>query len=155
MPNLSKEFEEVLDNEDASEQDAQDFLEKNTKMFFPAFELNHHVHLSAVISKFQLDTSLICDFAYLTKSSGEWWFVLVELEHPDKELFTDADIASAKLNAAIAQVNTWKTFIQRNSQEIIRKLSPIRKPLVSNQVYFKYILVIGRTEVDPKNWTTS
>jgi len=146
MPNLVEQFKAVLNKQDVTEQDAQEFLEKNTQMFYPAFELNHGVHCAAVISKFQLDTSLICDFAYLTKSSNEWWLVFVELEHPKKELFTEANVSHSKLTAAIAQVNTWRTFVERNGAEIIRKLAPIRKPLATNQVYFKYILVIGRRE---------
>jgi hypothetical protein len=145
-PSLVERFKQVLNDEHSSEQTVQDFLESNPRLFHAPHELNHGIHLELLISKFKLDTSLTTDFMYLTKSSAEWWCVLVELEHPGKKLFTNSAIQSAPLTAAIAQVRTWRTFISQHALEVVRKLDPIRKPLSQNRVRFKYVLVIGRTE---------
>ena len=143
--NLPKSFKIILNDENTTEQSVQDFIEGNTILFHPPFELNHGVSSHQLISKFQLDTTLITDFAYLTKSSVVWWLVLVELEHPSKKIFTKNGVTSAEFNAAIHQVNTWRTFVKRNAGEVIRKIDPLRKPLVRNKIFFKYVLVIGRT----------
>lgn len=144
-PELIKRYIALLADESASEQSFQEFLEDNTTLFYPAYELNHGVHAGALISKLQLDTTLTTDFAYLTKSSAIWWLVFVELEHPAKQLFTKDGKASAALNAAIHQVRTWRTFVKRNSAEIVRRIDPLRKPLGKNKVSFKYMLLVGRT----------
>ncbi len=143
--NLDKKFESMLNDEHITEQSVQNFIEDNTKLFYPPFELNHGISSHQIISKFKLDTTLVTDFAYLTKSSAVWWFVLVELEHPSKKIFTGKGATSAEFNKAKHQVTTWRTFVKRNANEVIRKIDPLRKPLVENKVLFKYVLVIGRT----------
>lgn len=125
------------------------FLEKNTDLIYTPFLLNHHLHFQSIISKLPLDTSLISDFVYLTKSSKSWYIVLVELEHPNKKLFNENSklITPTKdFTAAISQIHSWKDFILQNGNEIIRRLEPIRKPLQRNKCFFKYLLVIGRSD---------
>ena len=53
------------------------------------FLLNHYLHMNCVISKFKLGNEFVTDFAYLTKSSDYWEFVLVELEDAKKKIFTN------------------------------------------------------------------
>jgi hypothetical protein len=149
-PEIVAEFPKMLDDAlatttKATEQTFQDYLEENTTLFRPPFELNHSVHLSAVISKFKLDTSLTTDFAYLTKSSATWWLVLVELEHPNKPLFKKTPVPTAQLTAAIAQVDSWRTFVEKNPAILAQKIAPLKKPLTQNKLKVKYALVIGRT----------
>lgn len=144
--NILKDFQKILDSEDSTEQTFQDYLEQHTALFHPPFELNHSVHLSLLLSKFKLDTSLTTDFVYLTKSSAFWWVVLVELEHPRKRLFNKSALPSADLTAAIGQVNDWRNYIERNPSAIEKKTAPLRKPLGGNKIKFKYALVIGRTQ---------
>ncbi len=145
------DFKKLLDAEDSTEQSFQDYLEQHTKLFFPPFEQNHSVHLSLLLSKLKIDTSLTTDFAYLTKSSASWWLVLVEIEHPSKRLFGKRAIPSAELTAAISQVNDWRTFIERNPSIIEQKISPLKKPLAGNKMKVRYALVIGRTKEFEKN----
>jgi hypothetical protein len=83
--NVIEDFEKELLK---GEQAAQDFIEAHTELFFPPHLLNHRIHLDLLVSKFRLDTTLVTDFAYLTKSSAEWYIVFVELEDPSKQLFT-------------------------------------------------------------------
>ena len=141
---IIQDFETLFDAE-SGEQAAQDFIERNTELFYPPHELNHGVHLDLLISKFRIDTSLVTDFAYLTKSSGVWWLVFVELEDPAKQLFTKNAVPTAELTAAIQQVNTWRTFVKKNAAEVFRRIAPLKKPLQWNKLLFRYALVIGRT----------
>ncbi len=154
MDSIIRNFYELLSIENVTEQDCQNFLELNSELILAPFLLNHWIHFGAIISKFPLDTALVTDFAYLTKSSDFWHLVLVELEHPNKRLFRDNSgyiIPTAELTTAIAQIHTWQDFIRRNSDEVLRRLLPLRKPLTNNQVFFKYLLVIGRSEQKSKN----
>jgi Domain of unknown function (DUF4263) len=88
--------------------------------------LNHGLHFDVMISKFPLDTSLKSDFAYRTKSTGEWYLTLMELEHPSKAIFTNNKVPtfSANFNAAIGQIDGWKAFIEQHSDE---DLTPPRR----------------------------
>jgi hypothetical protein len=149
MDDIVKNFEILLSDDNISEQKCQNYLEKHSKLIYVPFLLNHWLHFNAIISKFPLDRSLISDFAYLTKSSNFWYFVLVELEHPQKRLFRTQNgqiIPTAKLTAAVAQIHAWQDFVRKNNSEILRRISPLKKPLTNNPVYFKYLLVIGRRE---------
>lgn len=139
------EFRRMLGDKSLIEQRYQDYLERNTEFIWTPYLLNHRLHLDCVLSKFPLDTSLVTDFAYLTKSTTKWWVVLIELETPHRRLFTKANKPSSDLTAAITQVNEWRIFINRNSAEVVRRLDPIRRPLPHNKVSFKYVLVIGRS----------
>lgn len=143
---LVDQFLGMLDDVSTSEQCVQDFLEEHTEFFYPPFEQNHGIEHDLLVSKFQIDTTLTTDFAYLTKSSARWWLVLVELEHPSKSILTKAGVASADLTAAIHQVNTWRTHVTRNLHDVIRRIAPLRKPMSHTKVFVKYALVIGRSK---------
>jgi hypothetical protein len=51
-PQLIADFKAIVNAPSAGEQAAQDFIEKNTALFYPPVELNHGVHLDLLISKF-------------------------------------------------------------------------------------------------------
>jgi len=142
-----REFLSLLNDPDASEPDVQNYLENNTELISLPWRLNHALHQEAIISKFPLDTSIITDFAYLTKSSGEWYLVLVELEDPKKPIFKSDKqrvILSRDLAAALDQIAEWKTFADRHKDEIVRRISLLRRPLENNRVRIKYVLIYGR-----------
>src|SRR5579875_207323 len=80
-------LQSTLSDPTQNENDVQRLLEANTELIPIPFLLNHHLHKNAVISKLPISTSLITDFAYLTKSSDEWWIVFVELESQHKKIF--------------------------------------------------------------------
>lgn len=134
----------------------QKFLEKNP-LFIPQIALlNHGLHLESIISQFPLDTSLKTDFVYITKSSVCWEIFLVEIERPDKKLFTrdlDQITPTAALTKAISQVHSWDDFLDKNRNEVIRRLEPLLVPpgMRNNRIKFRTILVIGRSHQLRKN----
>lgn len=128
-----------------------EFMEKNPELIPTPNLLNHHLHFGVVISKFPLDTSLETDYVYLTKSSDTWRVTFVELEVPDKKLFTNNKKqvdTSSDFNKAISQVRSWQVFIEENKNEVLRRLQPIFYPIIMrrNPVEFNYQLIIGRSE---------
>lgn len=149
MIKIIEEFNNLLIRKDSTEQNCQDFLEQNSELIYTPFLLNHHLHLNSIISKFPLDTSLITDFVYLTKSSDFWYIVLVELENPHFKIFNSnlsKPTYSANMNKALAQIYSWQEFISKNKNEVVRRLNPLLTPLKSNPIFFKYLLVIGQGE---------
>ena len=63
----------------------QDFLEMHTPFIPTPFMQNHGLHFNSFISKFPVGP-WFTDFAYLTKSTVEWYLVLMEIESPHKKL---------------------------------------------------------------------
>jgi hypothetical protein len=147
-------FKEVLDSQPPAgrqkEQVVQDYLESHTELIPTPNRLNHHLHFESVVSKFPLSTELITDYLYITKSSDTWRITMVELESPDKLIFT-ADTRkatpSAEFNAALNQVRSWKHFLDENKGEFLRRLEPLLQPasMRRNPVEFQYQLIIGRS----------
>jgi hypothetical protein len=144
---LKRDYLALLDDPASREQTVQDFLEQHSVLIPIPWMLNHGLHFDVVISKFPLDTSLVTDFAYLTKSTTEWYAVFMELESPSKHIFTTnlkAPRFSAEFNAALAQLQDWKLFVERHAAEVRDRLSVLLRPLPKNRLRFKFVLVYGR-----------
>ena len=153
--NLIADFYSLLDSPPPSgrqkEQVVQEYLEMHSELIPTQNLLNHHLHLETIVSKFPLGTELTTDYLYITKSSDTWRITLVEIESPDKPIFT-GDMkkvtTTAEFNAALNQVRSWKYFIEDSKAEVIRRLEPLLRPLVlrNNQIEFHYQLIIGRSK---------
>jgi hypothetical protein len=151
---LVDEFKKVLDSAPPKgrqkEQVVQDFLEQHSELIPTPNLLNHHLHFESVISKFPLGTELTTDYVYITKSSDTWRITLVELEKPEKPIFTSdmhKATTSAQFNAALNQVRSWKYFLSENQAEVLRRLEPLLQPtsMRRNPTEFNYQLIIGRS----------
>lgn len=147
-PELKQSFLDMLDNH-KTENDIQRFLEEHTEMIPLPFLENHGLNDNAIITKFKLGSEMTTDFAYLTKCSDYWNFVLVELEDSRKKLFTENKqrvLFSAEFNNAYDQITAWKAYVENNRERLIHQTEKIRIPLTNNPVRFKYVLIIGRNE---------
>jgi hypothetical protein len=130
-----------------TEQLVQKFLEEHSELIPIPWMLNHGLHFDLVISKFAIDTSLKSDFAYLTKSTAEWYLTLIELEHPSKTIFTanrKVPTFSAEFNAALGQIASWKAFLERHREEVKDRVSPLLGHMRNNRLRSKFVLVYGR-----------
>ncbi|GGX13988.1 Shedu immune nuclease family protein [Undibacterium macrobrachii] len=152
---LIEEFKQILCEPSPKgrqkEQVVQDFLEQHTELIPTPNRLNHHLHFQSVVSKFPLGTELTTDYVYITKSSDVWRVTFVELESPDKCIFT-SDVkktnTTAEFNAALNQVRSWKHYLDENKNEVIRRLDPLLQPINMrrNPVEFHFQLIIGRSQ---------
>lgn len=148
--NIKEEFNELINDNSKTENDLQRFLEENPK-FIPTDFLNgHQLHFELIISKLKLGNKFITDFAYLTKNSVKWTLVLIELEQSSKKIFLKDNGSyprfSSEFNAAMAQVTSWRSYVEKNESIVENCISRLKKPLSENLLDFKYILVIGRDE---------
>src|ERR1019366_4096133 len=149
---LAKKFEALIAT-GRPEREYQKFLEEHPEFLLLPFLLNHQLHFEAIVSQFRLNTGLTADFCYLTKSTAEWWLVLVELERPNIQLFKKNKLQltpTDQFSTRLAQIHTWKDEAMARSEEIMRQVEVIRHPLEYNRVTFKYVLVIGRDQPDRK-----
>lgn len=146
---LIEKYYKMIEDKNNNENQVQEFLENHTAFIPMEFLLNHQLHMNCVISKFKLGNEMITDFAYLTKCSDYWNFVLVELETPKKTIFTNNPnnvYFSAEFNHAYDQITSWKSYIEKNKDYVLKKIDKLKQPLNDNNVRFKYVLVIGRNE---------
>ena len=132
-----------------SEGKVQRYLEANSAWIPLPFLLGHHVQHNAIIAQFELDRDRIADFAYVTKNTVRWCVVFLEIETPDKRLFTQSNRADfhSQTRQAIAQIEDWKTCVTDNCDRILERLRPlmtISPRLSRNPVSFSYGLIIGR-----------
>ena len=148
MPSVFEEFRNLFEREDVGERELQAFMEQHTELIPTPSLLGHDLQWNCVISQFEIEHSNVADWAYITKNSGQWRFVFIELERPQKRLFVDkphVDFAD-ETGKAIAQIEGWKSFAERNKEEIVRRMRPLMLPqnFWENPIDFQYVLIIGR-----------
>ncbi len=129
------------------ESEFQNFLESNRE-FIPLSFLHHHgVHFNMVFTKYPVQESYETDFMYLTKTSGSWRAVLVEIEKPSSKIFKKgsnefhSDFISSK-----DQILNWKTKLSSpGAHETFKNnLSSLLQHMIGNEIDFRYILIHGR-----------
>jgi Domain of unknown function (DUF4263) len=147
LKGIVKEYRALLNDTASGEQAIQEFLERRSELIPLPWMLNHGLHHDVIISKFPLDTSLITDLMYLTKSTTQWYAVFMELENPSKRIFTEnrkTPRFSADFNAALGQLDDWKLFVESHADAVRERLSPLLRPLGRNRVRFRFALIYGR-----------
>ena len=148
-PKRIKEFKALIDAEDPSENAIQSFLEKNTAFLDTPF-LRQGVFLNCIVTKLEVGPWKT-DFAYLSKNSGTWSIVLLELKLPNKKIFKDNDPHlgfTGPFNAALAQIQSWRTQWDLDNTALLRQLEPLLVPLKmrSNTKRLYTVLVYGRDD---------
>jgi hypothetical protein len=149
------EITALLGTSPNDEQAFQTFFEQRPFALPLPFLLGHHVQFESVITKLPIDTSLVCDFCYITRHSARTQIVLIELEAPGKKIFTSDHKylkETSELSSAKAQIATWKDFLSGNKDSLIQRLIPLLKPkpmILSGPIDIRYVLIYGRrTEFD-------
>ncbi len=148
LEKLKKRFLALLDQE-LNEQEYQKFLEQNTILIPREFIQNHGVHLNLVLRKLALLQNYITDFFYISKSSIDWNFVMIEIEKPQSRYFKDYNAEfHPDFLRALNQIDRWRMWCEDSAvrNALIKSIEPIMVPLhmKSNPCYFKYVLVYGR-----------
>ncbi|EIA3182955.1 TPA: Shedu immune nuclease family protein [Vibrio parahaemolyticus] len=124
------------------EQPVQEFLEKNPAAICGA----NYVLGRCVISKLPLGNEYKTDFAYVNPQSGCTFLHLVEIEKPDKSIFTKNDEFTKEFNQALQQVNDWLFWCANNSQYLYDFFEPLRQKSGDSIGYYnaRGLLIYGR-----------
>jgi hypothetical protein len=147
---LARNLSRAIDDPQTTERDLKAFFDTYPGALPTPWLLNHGVHSGFIFPEYQLGARFQCDYMYLTKSSGEWWCVLLEIESPHARLFRGSgkDIkVHSDLNNALDQVRDWREHLSKEKEAFLRGLAPVLFPhkMAGNPLSFKYALVIGRS----------
>lgn len=151
---LEREFLALLDQE-LPEQTYQGFMEENTRLVPREFVQNHGVHFNLVLRKLGFGADYYSDFVYLSKSSGDWNVVLVEIERPSSKFFQGTTNEFHKdFQKGLQQINRWRAWLTDPTNKasfVDGTLGLVRTPLTRNATYPKFVLVTGRRAEYSKN----
>ncbi|CAD9227669.1 conserved hypothetical protein [Burkholderia cenocepacia] len=134
------------------EQPIHESLCRHTE-YFPFPKRTHHgAWFRWIISKFELPSGNITDFAYVVTTSSENTIVLIEIEDPAKKMWAGAPEKahrSADFTSAIEQVERWQTDLNRPEQmaSLVATMKAMMggNGLARNTWYVEYALVYGRS----------
>jgi hypothetical protein len=152
MPKTQKlqELNTALGQAGNNESAIQTTLETHPELLPLPFLLNHRHHFNLLFKKFPLPNAQETDFLYLTKSTVEWWVVLVEIESSNKKIFSSRGngnpVFHSNFNNAYDQILSWKAYLDNNNNQASMKqaILPLLMHMHQNTISFKYVLIIGR-----------
>ena len=124
---LLNQFNELLATAQ-KEEELQIFLKDHPQFLYPDFIECH--------PKFKLGEDYVTDYVLLVQGHQGQEYVFVEIERPDKELFTESGQFSAKFTQAKDQMLDWDRWLTKNHAYVSQKLPNLYKP--------QFHLVIGR-----------
>lgn len=153
---LRNSYVQLLDGR-FDEQVYQDFFEEYPEFLPREFIQNHGIHHRLVLRKVPLGNEHVSDFLYMSKSSGDWNIVIVELEKPHSKYFKPGSLSfHAEFSAGLQQINRWRAWlaVPANQTYLLNStLGFLRVPLGDNPCHLKYVLVTGRAEETRANAT--
>lgn len=145
---LQQQLETSLAINGANESSIQMTLEAHPELIPMPFLLNHRHHFNLMLKKYPLPNGQETDFLYFTKSTVEWWAVLIELESSNKRIFTTRGngnpVFHSDFNNAYDQIIGWKGYLEQNPSPMKESILPILMHMHQNTITYKFVLVIGR-----------
>ncbi|MGN8155122.1 Shedu immune nuclease family protein [Agrobacterium sp. 22094] len=109
----------------------------------------HYIHSKVVLSKLAIG-SWRTDFAYINPQSGFHMLYLIEIEDPEKDIFTASDDQfTADFNHALQQVHDWMSWTASNRDYIQQVYGDLDKQFSGNEQGFliaRGVLIYGRRE---------
>ena len=140
---ILSDWENLLDNPSAKEQDYHSFIQSNPAIFLTLIESY------IVISKLKLGNEFETDFVVVKEGYSEGTkYEIIEIESPHSKLFDSKGKPSAKFNAALQQIRDWKRWLIDNKNEF-RKILPTSGTKVLKECKLNFKIIIGRRADDP------
>jgi hypothetical protein len=110
------------------EEELQTYLSDHPELLYPDFIECH--------AKLPLGEDYVTDYVLLVQGHQGLEYVFVEIERPDKEIFTKAGQFAEPFTQAKNQLLDWENWLTKNHGYISRKLPRLYKP--------QFHLVMGR-----------
>lgn len=155
LQNLTEQFLLQIENPKANELSIMKFIKQNKAYFiiaslFKDYNFGHHE--AYVIPEFLFGNTYRVDYLLIGKNSGGYEFVLVELEHPYKDITTkNGDLGSA-FRKGIKQIDDWKRYLVPNfmtlEETFLKYINPnidIPREFIKPDITrIHYVVVAGR-----------
>jgi hypothetical protein len=144
-------YQDLLQKSGDDEKAFQEFFEKNPSFLPGALELfgqsGHYPYMSALISQPCIGTVFekIPDFLWLAQDSLTFCPVFIEIEKPNKKMFTQTNTPTADFTQAMNQIHEWKMILNKPANiQVFYETFDI--PLEMRKKEFKpqFLLVYGR-----------
>ena len=107
-----------------------------------------------VVAEFPFGNDFRADFVLLSPFSGGWDVHFVELEPANEKLFTSAGNSAKRLTTAVTQVSSWKIYVEKNRDAVLKNLSKYAKEreLLSERNGSEPIDAAGWPLYHPQSW---
>ncbi|MGO8929104.1 MAG: Shedu anti-phage system protein SduA domain-containing protein [Limisphaerales bacterium] len=115
--NLTTALQSLLDSA-PTERPVLAWLKKNPIVLTRAIQFGRYV-----AAEFPFGSDFRADFVVLGPYSGGFDVHFVELEPPKERLFTKAGNPARRLAGAVAQIDSWRSFIEHDRSAVIRDLA--------------------------------
>lgn len=149
---IMEEYKKLLENYSDSEKVFQEFFEKNPSFVPGALGMGgglsgHYPHMDTLISQPEIGIAVKRkpDFLWLAQDSVDFTPVFIEIERPNKSMFTKEKIPNKDFNQALNQLDEWRGILNGgvNIQAFYQNFSI---PLSMQQKNFKpkFVLIYGR-----------
>lgn len=109
---------------------------------------------SCVVAEFPFGNEHRADFVALAPFSGGWEIHFIELEPPNERMFTKEGVMAKRLNKASSQVDSWRIFIEKNRETVLRDLARYAKDkdLIRGPRDSEPTCHVGWPLYHPKSW---
>jgi hypothetical protein len=145
---LAEKFLNYLESAN-SEAEMQYFFEANPAIIPGLYDLHNGPACNIVISKLQLSSDFVTDFAFISCNSAVAQVTLVEIESPKIQVFRDSDDEfTSSFNRAFQQLRDWHFWSEQNAGLLKDTFRSIyHKNIFRYQkVLIRCLLIAGRRE---------
>ena len=149
VDSVNRQYSELLAR-NPSEREVQCFLEKHPFLVpghsTPGVSGHYPLHCSLITQpKLPGQQSYRPDFMWIATHSSAWFPTLIEIEKPDKKIFTRSGDPSSEFTHARHQLNQWRSWFSDHANvEQFKSLYGISDLLRGRTMCLHMILIYGR-----------
>lgn len=164
LQTLRAEYLKEISSTFATETSIKKWIQTNKAYFIIASMLkegyNFGHHQTYIFPEFQLGNSYQVDYLIVGKRSGGYEFLLIEMEHPNKEITTKTGELGNSFRKGLKQIEDWREYIegrfsslQETFLKYTNKINSLPREFTTfDASRFHYAVVAGRRE-DFKDYT--
>lgn len=134
---LLQRFRDLLDSA-GKEEEVQTFLRDNPILLCPTY--------IRVIPKYKLGKDYVTDFVFESQTGRGIEWIFVEIERPDKALFTQSGQQHNQFSQAQDQLLCWELWLERNQSYAQEDLAGLRNPVMQLVYGRDAALKVGQRE---------
>lgn len=157
---VMEEYRELLETKGDSEKEFQLFFEKNPSFLPGALELignsSHYPYMDALVSQPEIGIvkNRKPDFLWLAQDSLNFAPVFIEIEKPNKKMFTIKENPNSEFNQALNQIDEWRSLLDDvDNRKSFYKCFSVPKEMQEKTFQPQYLLIYGRrSEYENDNW---